>query len=363
MAENASMKINYLQTTYKLNDTIRFDRKGIKFNNVRITDLEGNTATLSGSVNHTNFHSYIADLIINIKPNPFQVLNTQLKDNPMFYGTAYATGVAIIKSDQNSLSFDISAKTGTSLRGKTSILSIPMSKGLSVSEYSFISFVDSSKGKKVVQGNDTQFTAPPAKPIAMDLNMNLEITPEARIYIIFDSKVGDIMMGQGSSENLNIKLNKQGDFSIVGDYIIDKGEYTFTLANFLNKTFDVESGGKIMFSGNIKDADIELKANYSRLKTSLTPILGDEDKYKERISVEPQLNLSGKLFNPLVGFDIYLPDADEEIRTNLRNAISTQEDMNRQVFFLLLTGSFISMGSSPSSPIHNRYLRNGSYNI
>ena len=103
MVENASMKINYLQTTYKLNDTIRLDRKGIKFNNVRITDLDGSTATLSGSVNHTNFHSYIADLIINIKPNPFQVLNTQLKDNPMFYGTAYATGVAIIKSDQNSL--------------------------------------------------------------------------------------------------------------------------------------------------------------------------------------------------------------------------------------------------------------------
>ena len=351
MVENASMKINYLQTTYKLNDTIRFDRKGIKFNTVRITDLEGSTATLSGSVNHTNFHSYIADLIINIKPTPFQVLNTQLKDNPMFYGTAYATGVAIIKSDQNSLSFDISAKTGTSLRGKTSILSIPMSKGLSVSEYSFISFVDSSKGKKVVQGNDKQSNAPPAKPIAMDLNMNLEITPEARIYIIFDSKVGDIMMGQGWSENLNVKLNKQGDFSIVGDYNIDKGEYTFTLANFLNKTFDVESGGKIMFGGNIKDADIELKANYSRLKTSLAPILVENDeKYKDRISVEPQLNLTGKLFNPLVAFDIYLPDADEQVRANLRNAISTQEDMNRQVFFLLLTGSFISMGSSPSPP-------------
>ncbi len=350
MAENASMKINYLQTTYKLNDTIRFNKKGIKFSNIRITDIEGNTATLSGSVNHINFHSYIADLIINIKPNAFQVLNTQLKDNPMFYGTAYATGVAIIKSDQNSLSFDISAKTGTSLKGKTSILSIPMSKGLSVSEYSFISFLDSSKGKKVVQGDGTQLATAPAKQIAMDLKMNLEVTPEAKIYIIFDSKVGDIMMGQGSSENLNIKLNKQGDFNIVGDYYIDKGEYTFTLANFLNKTFDVESGGKIMFSGNIKNADIELKANYSRLKTSLVPILGDEDKYKDRISVEPQLNLSGKLFNPLVAFDIYLPDADEEIRTNLRNAISTQEDMNRQVFFLLLTGSFISMGSSPSPP-------------
>ena len=28
MAENTSMKIDYLQTKYKVNDTIRFDREG-----------------------------------------------------------------------------------------------------------------------------------------------------------------------------------------------------------------------------------------------------------------------------------------------------------------------------------------------
>jgi len=145
-----------------------------------------------------------------------------------------------------------------------------------------------------------------------------------------------------------VNLNKKGDFKISGDYIIEDGDYTFTLVNFLNKTFSVENGGKIMFSGNIKDADIELKANYLRLKTSLSPILGDDEKYIERISVQPQLNLSGKLFNPLVGFDIYLPDANEEIRSNLRNAISTQEELNRQVFSLLLMGGFISISSLSS---------------
>ena len=78
----------------------------------------------------------------------FQVLNTQPKDNPLFYGTAYASGVAKIKSDQNSLSFDVIAKTG-----KNSKLSIPMSKGLSVSEYSYITFKDSSTSKKSYNPN------------------------------------------------------------------------------------------------------------------------------------------------------------------------------------------------------------------
>jgi hypothetical protein len=344
MAENASMKINYLQTKYTINDTIRFDKEGIKFNNVRVTDVKGNTATLSGSVNHKDFHDYSADLRINIKSSGFQVLNTLPKDNQMFYGTAYASGVAKIKSDQNSLSFDVSAKTG-----KNSKLSIPISKGLSVSEYSFITFEDSSKNKKVEQAADSQYFAAPVKQMAIDLNMNLEITPDAEIQIIFDSKAGDVMKGHGSSPNLNVNLNKKGDFSIYGDYIIEDGVYNFTLGPILNKPFSVEDGGKIMFNGNLRDAEIELKASYKNLKASLYPTITQDEHYNDRISVEPQLSLSGKLFNPVVGFDIYLPDADETTRTLLQNVISTQEELTRQVTALLMMNNFISTGASSVS--------------
>ena len=343
MVDNASLKINYLQTKYSLNDTIRFDRQGIKFNAVKIKDIEGNVATISGAVYHKNLKEYSADLIINIAAKGFQVLNTQSKDNPMFYGLVYGTGVAKIKSDQSSLSFDISAKTSKSTKtGKTSELIIPISKGLSVSEYSYISFVDSSKGKL----SDVKTVPPPAaSKITMDLNMNLEVTPDAEVQIIFDAKAGDIMKGNGSSPNLNVTLNKKGDFGILGDYIIESGTYNFTLGPIINKPFDVESGGRIMFNGNLKDAEIDLKASYLHLKASLASILANED-YTERIRVEPQLNLSGKLFNPVVGFDIYLPDADEATRTRLRNAISTPEEMTRQVTALLLIQNFIASGNS-----------------
>jgi hypothetical protein len=337
------MKINYLQTKYSLNDSVRFDKEGIKFNNVKVTDVEGNIATLSGSVYHKDFRDYAADLIINITSKAFLVLNTKSKDNQMFYGTVYASGVAKIKSDQNSLSFDISAKTSKSAKtGKTSELFVPISKGLSVSEYSYISFVDSSKVKP---GDGNPIPSASAKQIGMDLNMNLEVTPDAEIQLIFDSKAGDVMSGKGSSENLNVTLNKKGDFGISGDYLIESGTYNFTLGPIINKPFDVESGGRIMFNGNLKDAEIDLKASYKHLKASLASILGDPN-YSERITVEPQLNLSGKLFNPVVVFDIYLPDADEQTRTKLQNAISTPEEITRQVTALLLIQNFIASGNS-----------------
>jgi hypothetical protein len=331
MAENATMKIDYLQTKFKLNDTVRFDKSGIKFNNIKLTDEKGNTATLSGSVNHKNFKDYSPDLIIN--SNECLVLNTRPKDNPLFYGTAYASGVTTIKGSPNSIAFDISAKTG-----KNTKFFIPLNKGLSVSEYSFITFVDSVSGKKSETGIDVsrQAQAPP-KQTGMDLNFDLEVTPDAEVQIIFDPKTGDVMKGRGSGF-LNINLDKKGNFKMSGDYIIEQGDYLFTLGNILNKSFSVENGGKIAFNGDLDNAEIDIKAIY-KLKASLYEILQDES-YKERIPVECQLNLTGKLFNPIVGFNIYLPTADEQTRTYLRNAISTDEELSRQFLYLLVMNSF-----------------------
>jgi hypothetical protein len=177
----------------------------------------------------------------------------------------------------------------------------------------------------------------------MDLIFDLEVTPDAEVQIIFDSKVGDVMKGRGSG-NLNINLNQKGDLKISGDYVIEDGDYLFTLGNILNKPFSVENGGKIVFNGDLDNAEINIKAIY-KLKASLFDILQDE-RFNERIPVECQLNLTGKLFNPIVGFDIYLPTADEERRTYLRNVISTEEELSRQFLYLLVMNSFLADQSS-----------------
>ncbi|MCE5345617.1 MAG: translocation/assembly module TamB [Bacteroidales bacterium] len=339
MTENASMKIDYLQTRYKLNDTVRFDKDGIKFRNFKLTDEKGNLATLSGSVNHKNFHDFSANLTFNT--NQCLVLNTKQKDNELFYGTVYASGVSTIKTGQNSLSFDISAKTG-----KNTKFFIPLNTGLSVSEYSFVTFINTKASKEVTPGIDNPNPDAAPKKTGIDLNFELEVTPDAEVQLIFDSKVGDVMKGHGSGK-LNLNLDKKGDFKISGDYDIDDGDYLFTLGNILNKPFSVENGGKIIFNGDLDNAEIDLKAIY-KLKASLYEILQDEN-YKERIPVECQLNLSGNLFNPLVGFNIYLPTADEETRTYLRNAISTEEELSKQFLYLLVMNNFYADQSSLSS--------------
>lgn len=338
LAENSSMKVDYLQTKYKLNDTIRFNKNSIFFNNIRLTDERGNLVALSGRINHNHFKDFGADILINA--NECLVLNTRLKDNELFYGTAFATGVATIKSGPSLLSFDISARTGKNTR-----IYIPLSSGLSVSEYSFITFINPDTTSS--EHKPSTLNVPVvAQQTGLEMNFDLEVTPEAEVQLTIDSKAGDVMKGQGSG-NLNININKTGDFKISGDYIIENGDYLFTLGNIFNKSFSVESGGKISFNGNVENAEIDIKAIY-KLKASLYEILQDE-RFNERIPVECHLNLSGNLFNPIVGFNIYLPMADEETRTYLKNAITTEEELSRQFLYLLVMNSFLSDPSYRSS--------------
>ncbi len=341
MAENTSMKIDYLQAKYKINDTIRFDKTGIKFRNIKVTDERGNYATLSGSINHRFFKDYAVDLIVNMDKNDCLVLNTQQRDNEMFYGTAFATGVTTIKSGPNFLSFDISAKTGKGTR-----VYIPLSTSMSVSEHSFVSFVNTDTTKKADIAKQQEVKVQPSQS-RLELTFDLDVTPDAEVQLLIDPKAGDVIKGRGSGK-LNISLNKEGVFKIYGDYIIEQGEYLFTLQNLVNKRFDVVNGGKVTFIGDVENAEINLTANYKNLRTSLYPILPFE-KYNARIPVEPQLNLSGKLFNPVVGLNINLPNADEETRAYLKNAITTEEELSRQFLYLLVMNSFYADPSYRSS--------------
>ena len=195
------------------------------------------------------------------------------------------------------------------------------------------------------------------KQLGMDINFDLEVTPDAEVQIIFDSKVGDVMKGRGSG-NLNITLDKKGEFKMTGDYIIEEGDYLFTLKNILNKPFSVENGGKIIFNGDMDNAEIDIKAIY-KVKTSLVPIMGEE--YTERVDVQCQLYLTGKLFNPVVGLNIELPNSDEQTRSYLRNVISTEEELSRQFLYLLVMNSFFADASSTTLHIRYRHFSYGCY--
>jgi hypothetical protein len=192
---------------------------------------------LTGAVYHKSFKDFTVDLTVNMDKNDCLVLNTSQGDNELFYGTAYVSGVTTIKSGPNTLSFDISAKTGSG----TSLF-IPLNSGMSVSESSFVTFVNHDSAM-MAKEKDLKNAASTSTGSSLELNFDLDVTPDAEVQLLIDPKAGDVIRGNGSGK-LNISLNRNGEFKIFGDYAIEEGDYLFTLKNILNKKFEVEKGGK-----------------------------------------------------------------------------------------------------------------------
>jgi hypothetical protein len=140
-------------------------------------------------------------------------------------------------------------------------------------------------------------------------------------------------------------IDQFGDFKMFGDYTVADGDYLFTLKNVVNKKFRLEKGGTIHWSGNPEQADINMNAVYE-LRTSLTPLFLEHEQteaIRKRYPVDLVMNLSGKLLEPDIAFDVLLPTTDDFTRQQAYDRFKNSENsLNQQVFSLLFTNSFFT---------------------
>jgi hypothetical protein len=345
--QKTTFTVNYLQTRYNFTEKVDIENNNIYFKNVRIYDPKGNSAYLSGAIQNKYLKDFQFDL--NIRSQNFLCMNTTRSDNKLFYGTAYATGVIRIYGPPKNITMDITAKTE-----KNTSIYLPLSNEGKLNEYPFITIYDENSGDSLEsKKSDYQVDLS-----GMKINFNLEVTPDAEVQIIFDPKLGDIIKGRGNG-NLDIRINTAGDFLMYGDFIIEKGDYLFTLQNIINKELTIESGGSIRWNGDPLDATINIVAYY-RTKASLNDLYGMVDETNSKIWVHDRITMTGKLMSPDVKYDIYLPDADESSRLRLSSAISSSDELNKQFISILTLNRFVP-SSNPNASGQNQVSSSSSY--
>ncbi len=327
---NAKVGIDYTKVVYSLSDTVRFAGDSIIFKNILVNDAEKNSARFNGVITHNLFSHMTYNMFANT--GNITVLNTTSADNSIFYGQAHASGMIKISGRVASIRLDMSmtTKPGTQIN-------VPLENPESVNQYDFIRFVNPDTLEK----KSNPVTGIPHSG-DFELNLDLTATPDAKVQMIFNSTVGDAISGNGSGD-LRFKYDKEGNFYMYGDYKIDKGDYMFTLQNVLARKFHIVQGGLISWNGDPYGAIVDLDALYT-LKAPINYLLinYNQNDNSRRIPVECKINLSKKLLNPVVKFDINFPTADERTKDELQQFISTQDDINRQMVSLLVMGQFFT---------------------
>lgn len=181
------------------------------------------------------------------------------------------------------------------------------------------------------------------------LNMQIAMNPNVPINIIMDQRTGDALTAYGSGTIRANFYNKTG-FQMFGTYEVDRGQYHVSLQNLIRKDFRIDSGGRITFSGSPTEAALNLKAIYTVPSASLSDLGLATLQMSTPVRVNCILNISGSAGSPQVSFDLDLPTVSEDIKQMVRQTISTDEDMNMQIIYLLGIGRFYTYDSGTTRP-------------
>ena len=347
-----STKVDFTQVTYSIPEThIAVDNNHFRVEPVTVYDTEGRSGLVwfDLSLNHLSNISYT----LNVVPENMLVLNTTSRDNDYFYGKVYASGAATIEGDKSGVNMDIVASTEDN-----SEFYMPLSNKSNVSTADFVIFESADKPdttnflvrkKLMFERKQKQRSSSVGR---MDINMALDVRPNAEFQLVIDPTVGDIIRGRGEGA-LNIHVNPKANiFEMYGDYTISEGSYLFTLQNIINKKFIIEEGSTIQWTGEPVDALLNIDAVY-KLKASLLPLLAgsvsSSNVPTRAVPVECIIHLNDRLTNPTVTFDVVVPNGDPDVQSLVANALSTPESRSQQFLYLLVANSFISEAASNSS--------------
>ncbi|MDR1414248.1 MAG: translocation/assembly module TamB domain-containing protein [Odoribacteraceae bacterium] len=331
--DRVAIPVEGINTTFRLNDRAEIKGSRLLFDRLRVEDASGNAIKSSGYYDILRGHYDVA-----LQFNNFMILNAAASHDESVYGQLAITGGARVNNIAGTPSVVADLRTSGNSR-----LFVPLgSTGLD-DEYNFLHFVNTRASRP----------AAPRRPAAnnekLDLNIALQITDDLELQLIFDPTVGDILksIGQGS---FRVALDKDDQLSIFGEYAIDRGDYLFTMGNLINKRFILQPGGNITWNGDIDNALIDVTALYP-LRTALGDLVQESvsgwsaQDYRVKIPVECRLQLTENLLNPTVNFGIEFPSLDTKVRSTLQSLLSNQDDINKQVFALLVMNRFYPMNN------------------
>lgn len=335
-----STVIDYLGVEYSIPDgriavtPTMFDATGIT-----MYDPLDNKAILTGGLTHQHFRQW--RLACAIESERFMALNTTKKENPYYYGTG------IGKLDVRFTgTFDATNIYVKCVTARGSSISIPVSQSSSQVQMEFIEFYNPDSVEE-----DPALRMPSLG--GLQLEMDIEMTEDALVQIIFDERAGDILRGYGRG-NLRLLIPRSGNMQMFGSYNIERGDYLFTFQRLVNKSFSVERGGTIQWTGDPFDAQINITTVYNIPGVTPYNLIADffqggastyEQEARRPTEVNLIMNLTGKLLEPEISFDITFPRLFGEIRSLVESKmIQLRRDPNTmywQAFGLIVANNFL----------------------
>lgn len=343
LCANVGMTLRATNVTYHVSpqDTIRFRPYCFGFENIHIHDDDGNQGTVNGFVSHHNVKDFAYEFHINMQH--LLAYREDQFNSDKFMGLIYASGTMDVRGADGS-PLNITADV-TPTRG--SFFAYDAATPDAITSSTFLTFHDAAERPDTLHtadADDYEYEGD------IFMNVAIHLNPDCAIKLRMDNADDGYITTYGTGR-LHASYYNKGAFTLAGIYNIQNGNYRLYLQDIIYRDLVLQDGSSVVFNGNPFDANLHLICHHTINSVPLTDLTaGMTTTGSNKIKVVCILDITGQLGNMNFRFDLNLPNVNDEVRQLVRSYITTEEDMNMQMIYLLGLGRFYT----------NEYARQGS---
>ena len=339
VAVDGKVSVTALGTTYTIEgDTVHLVENDIQFKDFKIFDTNHHVGRLTGGVHHDHISNFTFDFDIeadNLLAYDFPTY----EDGSTICGTVYANGKVDLHGHNDEIVINCNV---TPTRGST--FSYNAANPDAINQQNFITWSSRNKDLtddfvEIQQGSTNQ-----NNQSNLYINFLINATPDATLKLLMDQNTGDNISLRGNGI-LRAQFYNKGAFTMFGTYGVEEGTYGITIQNIIKKTFNFQPNGTISFRGDPFEANLNLQALYTVNGVSLSD-LNIGNSFSNTVRVNCLMNITGTAGSPRIDFDLDIPNVNSEEKQMIRSVITSEQEMNQQVLYLLGIGRFYTQGAN-----------------
>ena len=312
------------------NRPVVVDNSKMMFNDFSIFTKGRSPFTINGTVDIADVAKPRIDLRMNAKD--FELINARRTRESLVHGKLYVDFNSTLRGTPDALSM----RGNMNILGKSNFTYVLKDSPLTVEDRlgETVTFVDFN--------DTTSFAKPSSETISLgglDLLMTMHIDEAVQARVDLNDSGSNYMLLEGGGD-LSFQYEPDGDMLLNGRYSLISGEMKYEMPVIPLKTFKIQEGSYIEWTGNLMNPLLNIKAT-ERVRASVPTSSGSQST--RMVNFDVGVNLTNRLENLGFTFTLESPD-DGTMQNDL--AAKSAEEKNKLAVTMLVTGMYMDENTS-----------------
>ena len=294
----------------------------LMFENYNLYSTGKNPLVLNGVFDMSDFSRMAMDFRMNA--SDFELINTKKKPQSMVCGKVYANCNGTMKGTLD----DLSIRARLEVLNRTDMTYILKDSPLSVDDrlsslVQFVSFEDTLKSE----------VEPPAPVSSFDMVLTIGIS-DAALFHCDLSEDGQSYVDLEGGGDLTMRMTESGEMRLTGRFTVNSGEMKYALPVIPLKTFTIEQGSYVEFTGDVMNPTLNIVA-----KERTKALVAESEDNQRSVAFDVGVKLTKPLSDMGLEFTI---EAPEDLSVQNELAAMSAEQRGKAAVTLMATGMYMT---------------------